>query len=69
MQKGELFDNRYGEILAAIEANPGISNAELAESYRLSYNIIRALTVAMEKEATLPAGWKGQDSTARHCGM
>lgn len=53
MQKGELFDNRYGEILAAINDNPGISNLELAESYRLSYKIIRNLTAAMEKDGDI----------------
>ncbi len=53
MYKGELFNYRYGEILAAINDNPGISNAELVESFRLSYNIIRALTAAMNKEGDI----------------
>jgi hypothetical protein len=53
MYKGELFNYRYDEVLAAITTNPGISNAELAESYRLSYGIIRALTAAMEKEGDI----------------
>jgi hypothetical protein len=56
LQKGELFDMRYCESLAAINANPGISNAELAESYHLSYNIIRALTAAMYKDGNI-TGW------------
>lgn len=53
MQKGELFKNRYFEVLAAIKDNPGISNAELAESFRLSYNIVRNLTAAMNKEGNI----------------
>lgn len=53
MYKGELFNYRYDEVLAAIATNPGISNAELAESYRLSYNIIRDLTAAMQKEGDI----------------
>ncbi len=53
MYKGELFNYRYGEILAAIEANPGVSNIELAQAFALSYSIIRALTAAMEKEGDI----------------
>ena len=53
MYKGELFNYRYGEILAAIEATPGVSNMELARAFRLSYNIIRALTAAMKKEGDI----------------
>lgn len=53
MSKGELFNYRYGEILAAIEATPGVSNMELAQAFGLSYSIIRALTAAMEKEGDI----------------
>ena len=53
MQKGELFNNRYREVLAAIKATPGISNMELARSFGFSYYIIRALTGAMEKEGDI----------------
>ena len=53
MQKGELFNSRYRDVLAAIKATPGISHAQLAEAFGLSYNIIRALTVAMEKEGDI----------------
>lgn len=56
MYKGELFNYRYEEILAAIGPNPGISNAELAEFYRLSYGIVRALTSEMYKEGDI-TGW------------
>jgi hypothetical protein len=53
MYKGELFNYRYDEILAAIEATPGVSNMELARAFCLSYSIIRALTAAMEKEGDI----------------
>jgi hypothetical protein len=53
MEKRELFNNRYGEVLAAIKASPGISNAELAQSFGFSYNITRLLTAAMEKEGDI----------------
>lgn len=53
MYKGELFNYRYDEIFAAIEATPGVSNMELARAFCLSYNIIRALTATMEKEGDI----------------
>jgi DsbC/DsbD-like thiol-disulfide interchange protein len=34
MYKGELFNYRYGEILAAIEATPGVSNMELTAAMK-----------------------------------